>query len=143
MAKYQSKAQTKAQTRVEMLDRLLDEVDPEVLLAGSLGAIAAAGGITPPLTRMLMAISDTGGSSLVEDYKTLLVAGTGIGPIWAVASHLFSEQGNTTAPPTNVAIAASGALEAMLMMTLVKNPATIEAIGNAVSGSASTLKGLI
>jgi len=135
------KAQTKAQTRVEMLDRLLDEVDPEVLLAGSLGAIAAAGGITPPLTRMLMAIG-TNGSGLADDYKTLLIAGTGIGPIWAVASHLFLEQGNTTAPPTNVAIAASGALEAMLMMTLVKNPATIEAIGNAV-GKASTGIGAI
>jgi len=141
MANYK-KAQTKAQARVEMLDRLLDEVDPEVLLAGTLGAIAAAGGITPPLTRMLMAIG-TNGSGLAEDYKTLLIAGTGIGPIWAVASHLFSQDGSTEKPPSNTAIAASGALEAMLMMTLVKNPATIEAIGNAVSGSASKLAGIL
>jgi len=136
------KAQTKAETRAELIDKVFEQVDPEVLLAGSLGAIAAAGGITPPLTRMLMAISSNG-SGLMDDYKTLLIAGTGIGPVWAVVSHLFSSQdGSDAKPPSNTAMAASGALEAMLMMTLVKNPATIEAIGNA-AGKATTGLGAI
>jgi len=59
MANYK-KAPTKAQTRVDMLDKLVKEIDPEVILAGALGAIAAQGGVVPPLTKILLTVQSIG-----------------------------------------------------------------------------------
>ncbi len=50
------------ESKAEALDRLVAELDPQLLLAGALGAVAVKGGLIPPFTRMLMAISNLGGS---------------------------------------------------------------------------------
>jgi len=155
MANYK-KAQTKAQTRVDMLDKLFDEVSPEVLLGGMLGAIAAYGGMTPPFTKMLIAISGGEGSDkineLVLDYKTLLVAGTGAGIGGALFYNMFKRflaQEPSTDPTEQqkkeiamTAISASGFFEGMLMMQFAKNPEVQKAIIEKMTGAGAGLAAL-
>jgi len=129
------------ETKADIVDKLVGELEGDVLLAGALGAVAAAGGITPPFTALLSAIPN--GSKVAFDaWKA--VASIGSAPI-AIADWLGWLQGpeGQKIPPATYALAASGALEAMMMMTLMKNPATIEAIGNAVSGVGKTAGALL
>jgi len=155
MAKYTKKAPTKAQTRVDMLDKLFDEVSPEVLLGGMLGAIAAYGGMTPPFTKMLIAISGGEGSDkineLVLDYKTLLVAGTGAGIGGALFYNMFKrflsqEPSNATSEQQKeiamTAISASGFFEGMLMMQFAKNPEVQKAVIEKMTGAGAGLAAL-
>jgi len=157
MAKYQKKAETKAKARVEMLDKLLEDIDAEVLLAGTLGATAAYGGMMPPFTRMLVAISGGEGSEkineLVLDYKTLLLAGTGAGIGGALFYNMFKRilSQDPGAEPTEqqkkeiamTAVMASGFFEGMLMMRFASNPevqhAIIEKMTGAGAGAAALL----
>lgn len=142
------------QTKAEAIDKIFEEVDPEVILAALLGAVAAHGGITPPLTRILMTFSN--GVNIKADLENVAKIASPIA--WAayeVNAPLFGsmfdvikgkspkgatkeEQKAAIAP---YAIMASGALEAMVVMTLVKNPATIQAIGQAISSTMSSAGG--
>lgn len=138
MSRY-GKSQAK-DSKAQVIDALLKEIDPEVLLAGVLGGTATLGGITPPMTRFL---SVMGGGDLGKDYEAL----------WAVLSPatwsnvkvfemLFGSPGDgTQGDPKTWALAASGALEAMIMMTLVKNPDLLKTvIGTGKDLAAATIR---
>lgn len=60
------KPQKKPANAVEELDGLFTKIDPEVVLAGSLGAIAAYGGIVPPFTSLLLALGGNSSSSPIS-----------------------------------------------------------------------------
>jgi hypothetical protein len=132
------KSESKAVDASETLDKLIAGVDPVVLMAGLLGATAAVGGVTPPFTRLLTAINQ----DVSTDDITKLLAVTGPGYIYYTSKSIASWLGiggeatseDKTAAVSRYALAASGAFEAMLMMTLVRNPATISAIGSAIGG---------
>lgn len=124
------------ETKVDIMDRIFKDLDAEVLLAGALGGVATLGGITPPLTRMLMSL---GGQN--DDLKAL----------WAVLSigtfvpaqiyGLIFGTSERPADPHAAALAASGALEAMLMMEFVKNPQLVrEALGMVKDLGSATIR---
>ena len=70
MARKNIKAKKIQERWVEVADRLIQDIDPEVILAGLLGGTAAATGITPPLTRMLMIFNE----NLNGDHQALLTS---------------------------------------------------------------------
>lgn len=191
------KAQTKTETHADALDKLLKEIDPEVILAGSLGALAAYGGVTPPLTRILATFDDImgdltksgvhlpsvtpvsgdeatkGANDAINSFFNILklaspaswVTGVpdpvqAVTDVWTIGSPLLwvlnpfgsawgvggsggggggTEKDRATQIQMR-GLMASGALEAMMMMTLMKNPGTIVAIGEAVKGIAGAMK---
>jgi hypothetical protein len=124
-------------TAIEGLDALMQEIDPEVLLAGALGAVAASRGIVPPMTRLLMTFSSNIDiKSDLERMAGAVVAGP-IGLASGVWGSLTAAMTGKTpegegVPVDQYALAASGALEAMMMMSLVKNPGLPELIGKLV-----------
>lgn len=130
------------ETKADIIDKLVKEIDPEIILAGMLGGVAAANGVIPPLTRILMAFSDSA-DGLVADYKKLLIAGTGVGPIYAVLGNMFTDTSSNDRPPTNTGIAASGALEAMIVMSFVKNPEMVKAVVSSMKDVAGGVKGAV
>jgi len=156
MANYKN-AQKKAASASDVWDKVFAEVSPEVLLGGLLGATAAYGGMTPPFTKMLIAISGGEGSDkineLVLDYKTLLVAGTGAGIGGALFYNMFKrvwERAEDAKDPTEqqkkeiamTAIAASGFFEGMLMMSFAKNPDVQKAVIEKMTGAGAGLAAL-
>jgi len=146
------------ETMADALDKIFAQVDPEVILVGGLGAIAAYGGITPPLTRILMSFSDIANLNpmrealvVIEDSQKQLKGGNALimqfadrylDPFKVIpknSSGLLVKVDDVKDPTTiaKYAVMASGAMEAMMVMTLLKNPATIQAIGNAVAAGIS------
>jgi len=129
------------ETPVEAIDKLVSDLDAEVLLAGGLGAIAASRGIVPPFTRMLSAFN---ANLNTDDIKSIALTSAvspwgGIGSVWAslAAGLAGRREDGTVVSPDVYALAASGALEAMLMMSLVKNPGFLEIIGKLVDKAPS------
>ena len=120
----------------EILDRFLGETDPMIPIAGILGATAALGGITPPFTRLLMIFTQKGGGKGIDfDITTILGAMGGIQGMatyapWTIGKMLFGGDGDGTpsASPEIWALAASGALEAMMMYNVMKNPEVLKAV---------------
>jgi len=112
------------ESKADVVNKIFAEVDAEVFLAGMLGATAAAGGLTPPLTRLLQTFN-TGMSS---DYSAILAA---LSPAYAIGTVAVSLadliMGNKDSQIDEkdrikvYGLMASGALEAMIMMELVKN----------------------
>jgi len=131
---------TATQAAQDDMRALIQRIDPVVLLGGSLGAVAAAGGLTPPLTAILASFGKN--TDAFNLWKSVAELGS---PALTVADWLglLGSNSTTTTNPKTYALAASGAFEAMLMLELVKNPATITAIGNAISGVAGSAKGLL
>jgi hypothetical protein len=120
-----------ASEAVDWADKLLKELDAEVLIVGALGGVAASGGIVPPFTRLMMTFGGSGDDFMQASWKALPLAPS---PPLALLTTWLSgkdESGNTV-DPSRYAVAASGALEAMMMMTLMKNPGFLELIGKAV-----------
>lgn len=120
------------ETAIKGLDALFKEIDPEVLLAGSLGAIAASRGVIPPFTRLLMSWNTSVGEDVKAKAATAAISPfAGIGTVWGgIAAFVAGKQEDgTPIDPDKYALAASGAMEAMLMMSLVKNPGFLELIG--------------
>jgi len=125
------------ETRVDIADRLLAQVDAEVLLAGVLGATAALGGLTPPFTRMLQAVNEETDS---QDYKNAILSVTGPGFVYVqskkvsdwIADMLTGNQGDSSVSPADKTkiwgLAASGALEGMILMSFVKNKDAMAAV---------------
>jgi len=120
------------QTRADVADKLLAEIDPEVLLAGALGAVATAGGITPPLTRMLMAVG--GNVDLGSDIANKAgqawydVAQFGSPVLFALGMSFGDSKPDSAQKASAQAVVAAGAMEGMMMMALMKNPNAIQAI---------------
>jgi len=125
-----------AETAIKGLDALLKEIDPEVLLAGSLGAIAASRGIIPPFTRLLMAMNSSLQAEDIKEkaLKVSISPWAGIGTVWAGIAAFATGRDEEGQPvdPDKYALAASGAMEAMMMMSLVKNPGFLELIGKGI-----------
>jgi hypothetical protein len=120
----------------EILDRFLGETDPMVPIVGILGATATLGGVTPPFTRLLGVFtqgSGTGGIGM--DYTNIIALLGGMQGIatWApfnIAKMLFGGGGDGEPQPTAAiwGLAASGALEAMLMWRVMGNPEILTTI---------------
>jgi len=133
------KAVSRTETRADLLDRVLARVDPEVVAAGLLGALAASGGLTPPLTRLLQTIN----TEADKDYTSLFNV---IGPVFVytqtqrlvdILTGSGNEESGTTAGDAVKmrALIASGMMEGMLMMTFVKNKEALSSVvGIARSG---------
>jgi len=126
-----------AQEASQSFKGVLDRIEPDVLLAGMLGATASLGGVTPPFTLLLRAMG------LSANATTAIVSESFANPTkpgWQILRDYFSgDHGNESAlvPGSQnalvVGLAAAGALEGMMMMTLMKNPATVEALGKIIS----------
>lgn len=111
----------------DVADKLMAEIDPEVMMAGMLGAVATAGGITPPLTRLLDVLTD---KDITDDIAKALEALTrlgafGLGPAGLMA--IFNPPSADASAQEKedyarrVGLMAAGAMEGMMMMTLMKN----------------------
>ena len=162
MARPTKKAISKAQEASKIIDRLSTEVDANLLIVGTLGGIAAAGGIVPPFTRLLMTV---GGAMNVPDigidYAQLSAAalspmaltGGGAAVIFGSAlKNYFMQQGDDDAKAEakaktigSTALFASGALEAMLMYKAFSSPdimkAVIGAPGEIIKGIGAIVPG--
>ena len=132
------KAVKATESAVSMADKLLAEVDPEVLLCGALGAVATAGGITPPLTRLLMAVGgnvDLGSDIANKAGQTFYDVAQWGSPVLFALGLTFGESGGSqdkSVKATTQAVVAAGAMEAMMMMALMKNPNAMQAIASLI-----------
>jgi len=144
------KAKEKPSKIVDVVDKIFKDVDTEVLLGGLAGAIAARGGITPPLTLLLQTLNSSVKSMTEGNISILSLTGPGF--VYTMGSEIADLLNGETheKTPEQVklsAIMASGFLEGMIMMEFVKNTelkgqiidtakslgaATIQAVGEAV-----------
>ena len=133
-----------------VLDRLFEQVSPEVLLAGMLGGLAAAGGITPPLTRMLVAISgDDGPSKDIKDHfakvsKSAYWSVAQLGsPAAFIGSFLMGSSGEGSnariVPIEQYALVASGIMEGMMVMSFMQNKEAQMVLVNAAGAVADAV----
>jgi len=157
------KTQERAASATEIWDRIFAEISPEVLLAGALGAIATKGGLTPPLTRMMQAISSGEATEIAKDYAGLVLKTASPGYwisksvydqaswMYAVVTGKHSDGTNITdaekeASVTINALMAGGAVEYMIYMNLSKNPEfqkrAFDMMTGAGSGAAAILSKL-
>jgi len=145
MANYKKKAPSKAEARVETIEKLLDRMDPLTVTAMLLGGTAAYCGIVPPLTQLLRAFSDNTELGNILTEKGIAQGGEGAGPIKWVLDYITGSAGDDSSATPNkylqYGLFASGALEAMIMITLVKNPATVTALGEAIKGVGEIVPG--
>lgn len=118
----QAQAQAKVDTNAIMA-KILSDVDARTLLAAMLGATAAAGGITPPLTMLLKAINNNLDATSAADVVKMLPV-----PVVSIPAQLwdiFMPQSTDTSSKSErtqmLGVMASGAMEGMIMMELVKN----------------------
>ena len=136
------KAANATQSRVETLDKLLAQIDPEIVLAGALGAVATAGGITPPLTRLLMAVGgnvDLGSDIANKAGQTWYDVAQWGSPILFALGLSFGESGGSqdkSVKATTQAVVAAGAMEAMMMMAFMKNPNAMQALTSLIPAKA-------
>jgi len=148
MARPTKKAVSKAQEASKALDRIFAEVDPNLIIAGFLGGTAAAGGLVPPLTRLLSIVSSSGTST--QDYQRLFEIGNvfayGPGGLIPGLFRLYlgeqERQGSTASAEASIAqyaLFCSGALEGMLMYNAMKNPEVLKGI---IGMPAEILKGM-
>ena len=152
MPRKPTKAQKEKASASEVIDRIFAEVDPEVLLAGLLGGIAAKGGLTPPFTSLLMSLSGDEGiaNNLVDKFKLVYAAGSPALAWYTATDYLVNllkdkREGNAQENEATVAasaIVASGAFEGMLMMTFAKNPEFQKTVYNMLSSGTSGLGAL-
>jgi hypothetical protein len=131
-----SKAYKKVQEAQGRVDAIIAGVPNDVMLAGLLGATAALGGVTPPLTLLL----STFNKELTSSSSTWHMIST---PGWKLIMEALSGTPNAHGMDPDVyakalGMAASGAMEGMLMMTLMKNPAFIAALGNVTTEAIKT-----
>ena len=132
------KAASKAVEAADIADKLLAQIDAEVLLAGALGAVATAGGITPPLTRLLMSIGgnvDLGSDITNKAAQTWYDVAQWGSPILFALGVSFGESGGSqdkSVKATTQAVVAAGAMEAMMMMAFMKNPNAMSALASLV-----------
>jgi hypothetical protein len=159
---------TKKEQWTESLDRFIGELDPNMILCGLMGGMAAYGGIIPPFTRILMTVASASGGpmkvdAMIPDKDKLMIAAAALSPmglLGGTGATLFGsllkkqlmEQGTTeqmaeTEANKIVATATfcSGALEAMLMYKAFSSPETMKAVigmpGEILKGIGSIVPG--
>jgi len=139
-----AKPVSKAMERAEIADKLLAQIDPEVLLCGALGAVATAGGIVPPLTRLLMSVGGNTdlGSDIANKAATAWYDVAQFGsPVLFALGLTFGEDSAPAAQAkaSTQAVIAAGAMEGMMMMAFMKNPAAMESLSKLVGMGAKAL----
>jgi len=141
----------KAEEASKALDRLFAEVDPNLMIVAMLGGSAAAGGLVPPLTRLLMTVGKEP-TVISEDYAKMFAGAAVLGPGGMITGVLpaifalyvsqnptaFGASGNDK-DPRPAALFASGALEAMLMYKAFSTPGLLEAV---IKAPAEMMKGI-
>lgn len=116
---------------IESIDKIFEQVDPEVMLAGALGAAATIGGLTPPFTKMMEAI--TGSITTSTDYGLPFLPDLFEGPGgWVYMLISGKDKNGNSVDPKFYAVVCSGALEGMLMMSFAKNPEAMKLLGEAL-----------
>lgn len=112
---------------VSTIDAVFEKADPTVVAAGLLGAIATAGGITPPLTRLLDVMTSKDiTDDIARAFDSLVrYGGLGLGPAGLMALFVPPPSDATEEAKADyrrtMGLMASGAMEGMIMMTLVSN----------------------
>jgi len=167
MANYK-KAQKKPADASTAVVSIVDKIGPDTLLLGTLGAIAAKGGLIDPLTQMMMALS--GGRSPIGDaigdtYKAayeiaspalLLYNNAGNIGTWLVEAAQYASGAAPThrdgTPKTTAekdadikmyAIMASSAANYMIFYTFAKNPEFQKAMYSMMTGAGAGLSALV
>jgi len=164
MANYKKKAQTKPADATSAVVGIVDKIGPDTLLLGTLGAIAAKGGLVDPLTQMMIALS--GGSSPIGDaYKAayeiaspalLLYDNAGNIGTWlveaaqyasgAAPTHRDGTPKSTAEKEADIkmyAIMASSAANYMIFYTFSKNPEFQKAMYSMMTGAGAGLSALV
>lgn len=128
----------------ELAEVILDKVDPNMILVGALGATATLGGITPPLTKLLMAFGGDGLDADIQKIVGLIEISNPVTLMPGILNLVFggSSDNTQTTDPRKFGLAASGALEAMLMYTLFQNPEFMKGIMALPSSIIGSLKGV-
>lgn len=120
------KAKKKPIETLDVVDKIFKDIDFEVLLGGMAGAIAARGGVVPPLTLLLKTINSSISSMAEGNISVLSLTGPGL--LYTMGSEiadLFNGEGSKEKTADEIklsAVMASGFLEGMIMMEFVKNP---------------------
>lgn len=142
------KAVSRMETHADLVDKIFAQVDPEIVAAGLLGAVAARGGLVPPFTQLLMSMSTEGG--VAESMKQTWMDVAKLGSVGWMAGEfalmnlqtllgLFVKPDATEAEKKVVisssAIMASGMMEGMLMMAVMKGPIGQKLIEGALGGN--------
>jgi len=132
-----TKRTAKAQTKKDYVDEVLSRVDPLHAAVMILGGTAAAYGITPPMTALLMAFSGQGGP--VGDLWHLITT-----PGYQLLEEWHQKLWNEAPDPQRakgqareLAAFCAGAVEAAIMYALVSNPETLKTM-LAIPGQAMT-----
>lgn len=129
----QAQAQAKVDTNA-IMSKILNDVDARTLLAAMLGATAAAGGITPPLTMLLKAInSNLDATSAADVVKMLPVPVVSIpAQLWDIFMPQSTDDSSKKERTQMLGVMASGAMEGMIMMELVKNKELMKQVTDVV-----------
>lgn len=118
----------------DLVSGVFEKVDPEIILAGIMGGIAARGGATPPLARLIGVMG--GESGQPNDLQNLVNAAqafTGGFFTWGVLLGRATSGSQTSKEEMSAeALFAVGFLDAMISMSLVKNPGLPDLIGKLV-----------
>lgn len=150
------KAANARETRADVLDKIFAQVSPVEASMGVLGAIATRGGLVPPFTRLMMAITNEGAEEVAKDYAALMLK---IGsPLYAWQSSEYGFFGNLMSlfsklnpdgsqksadqqdiDSRSAAAMAMGAAEYMLMYNFASNPEFQKRVFDLMSGSAGGL----
>ena len=134
------KAVRATESASDVADKLLAQIDPEIVLAGALGAVATAGGITPPLTRLLMAVGgnvDLGSDIANKAGQTWYdVAQWGSPILFALGMSFGDNSPDKQVKASTQAVVAAGAMEAMMMMAFMKNPNAMQALTSLIPAKA-------
>jgi len=153
---------TREQKALDSLDKFIGELDPNLILVGLLGGLAAYGGIIPPFTRLLMMTSQasggiSAGNLIKSDWDKAALAITAAGPtlltgggfgtvFGLLLKNQLQDQGMAPATAkqkaaeiSQNAMFCSGALEAMMMFKAMSQPGLLEAV---VRAPAEMLKGV-
>ena len=130
-----AKPVSKAQERADLVERIFSRVDPEVVAAGVLGAIAVTGGVTPPLTRMLQTFNEKGGDDYLNIFSIsppvmIYLKARDAGGI--LQDVLFGSGNDTTLPAEDAVklrgLMAAAMMEGMMMMTFMKNKEAMQSV---------------
>lgn len=131
--------------QASVVDAIFAKVEPIEAAAVVLGGTAAACGIVPPFTRMLMSMGDV----KAEDMMKLIPIAIPGGLIGLTISQILSQPDEPEQPSQKEAWKATtglfcaGGLEALIVLRAASNPAFMTAAGNVAAASIEALGKMI
>jgi len=142
------KAANATQSRAEVIDKIFAQVDPEIVAAGLLGAVAARGGLVPPFTQLLMSMTSEGGvaESMKQNWMDIAKFGsvgwmageftlTNLETLFGLFTKPDATPEEKKAVISSSAIMASGMMEGMLMMAFMKKPGSMTMIQSLIGSN--------